>query len=102
MRRQLRFITSSHGAAIHQSSGQGRNFGQSGRDEYYGSDSYESGPHGGLGPRGYRRSDERIREDVCECLTNDIWVDASNIDVAVKDCEVTLTGTVTSRDGRTR
>ena len=55
------------------------------------------GQFSGRGPRGYRRSDERIREDVCQCLTDDDHIDASNIEVAVKDREVTLTGTVTSR-----
>lgn len=51
----------------------------------------------GMGPRGYRRSDERIKEDVCQCLTDDHHIDASDIEVAVNDREVTLTGTVTSR-----
>lgn len=51
----------------------------------------------GRGPRGYRRSDERIREDVCQCLTDDDHIDASDIEVTVKDREVMLTGTVTSR-----
>jgi hypothetical protein len=60
------------------------------------------GPHRGRGPRGYRRSDDRIREDACECLTHDSWIDASSIDVAVKDCEITLSGTVTSREEKRR
>lgn len=51
----------------------------------------------GRGPRGYRRSDERIKEDVCQCLTDDSHIDASNIDVAVNDREVVLSGTVQSR-----
>lgn len=55
------------------------------------------GEFSGRGPRGYQRSDDRIREDVCQCLTDDDHIDASNIEVAVADREVTLTGTVTSR-----
>jgi hypothetical protein len=51
----------------------------------------------GRGPRGYRRSDERIKEDVCQCLTDDSHIDASNIDVTVNDREVVLAGTVQSR-----
>lgn len=56
----------------------------------------------GRGPRGYRRSDGRIREDVCECLTEDRHLDASDIEVAVSDCEVTLSGTVQSRADKRR
>jgi hypothetical protein len=55
------------------------------------------GQFSGMGPRGYRRSDERIKEDVCQCLTDDHHIDASDIEVAVNDREVVLTGTVTSR-----
>lgn len=51
----------------------------------------------GRGPRGYQRSDERIREDVCECLMDDDHLDASDIEVKVQSCEVTLSGTVNSR-----
>lgn len=61
-----------------------------------------TGQFRGRGPKGYRRSDERVREDVCECLTDDPWVDASNISVNVQDCEVTLSGTVNSRDEKRR
>jgi hypothetical protein len=51
----------------------------------------------GRGPRGYRRSDERIREDVCDRLTEDHDIDASDIDVKVESGEVTLEGTVDAR-----
>ena len=49
-------------------------------------------------PKGYRRSDERIREDVCESLTDDPRIDASNIDVSVGTGEVTLSGNVLTRE----
>lgn len=58
----------------------------------------EQGQHAGKGPKGYRRSDDRIREEVCECLTRHPGVDASEIDVQVKDGEVTLAGTVERRE----
>jgi hypothetical protein len=50
----------------------------------------------GRGPKGYVRPDERIREEVCELLS-DADVDASEITVKVEDGEVTLEGTVDSR-----
>ena len=50
----------------------------------------------GRGPKGYRRSDERINEDVCDRLTYSP-VDASEVEVQVRDGEVTLTGTVRAR-----
>jgi osmotically-inducible protein OsmY len=56
----------------------------------------------GSGPRGYRRSDSRIREDACEALTEDSYLDASNIDVSAQDGEITLSGTVTSRADKRR
>jgi osmotically-inducible protein OsmY len=56
-----------------------------------------TGPYAGIGPRAYRRSDERISEDVCERLTRHGDVDASDIEVEVKDSEVILRGTVEDR-----
>ena len=53
--------------------------------------------HVGRGPKGYRRSDQRITEDVCDRLADDPYVDASDIEVSVKDGEVTLSGMVHSR-----
>lgn len=60
------------------------------------------GPYGGRGPRGYQRSDERIREDVCDRLTEASDLDASEIDVTVDAGIVTLTGTVDGRVAKRR
>ena len=54
--------------------------------------------YAGRGPKDYRRSDDRIREDISDRLTDDDRIDASEISVQVQNCEVTLTGTVTDRD----
>ena len=51
----------------------------------------------GRGPRGYQRSDDRIREDICDRLMQG-WMDADDVSVQVAKGEVTLTGTVKSRD----
>ncbi len=51
----------------------------------------------GSGPKGYRRSDERIREDLCERLWRDDHADVSEVSVDVKDGTVTLQGTVRER-----
>jgi osmotically-inducible protein OsmY len=59
--------------------------------------SYIPGPYTGLGPRGYRRSDEDILNDICGRLTDHGDIDARDIEVQVDDGEVTLTGTVDSR-----
>ncbi|WP_454714233.1 BON domain-containing protein [Caulobacter segnis] len=62
----------------------------------------EDGAHRGRGPKGYRRSDERIREDVSDRLTDDSWLNASDVEVAVLDGDVTLTGAVRSREDKKR
>lgn len=51
----------------------------------------------GRGPKGYRRSDERIREEICDRLMTHPDVDASDIDVVVARGIVTLTGEVDDR-----
>lgn len=56
----------------------------------------------GLGPKGYKRSDERVSDDVHQRLSDDPWLDASNVNVAVSGGEVTLTGTVDSREAKHR
>jgi osmotically-inducible protein OsmY len=62
----------------------------------------ERDEHRGRGPKGYARSDERIREDVNDRLTDDGWLDASDIEVQVSSAEVTLTGQVNSREEKRR
>lgn len=64
----------------------------------YGEHGYLGYPsHRGKGPAGYTRSDERIRELVCDALTDDHYVDATNIEVTVRSGEVILSGTVDDR-----
>jgi hypothetical protein len=58
------------------------------------------GQHSGKGPKGYQRSDERIREDVSEALSQHGDVDASEIEVEVRNGEVTLSGTVSEREAK--
>lgn len=53
--------------------------------------------HRGRGPRGYIRSDERIREEVNERLTADRYVDATDMEVTVEEGIVTLSGKVDNR-----
>ncbi|HEY1962913.1 MAG TPA: BON domain-containing protein [Rhizomicrobium sp.] len=56
--------------------------------------------HRGRGPKNYTRSDDRIRDDVSDRLTDDPLIDASDIEVSVSNQEVTLSGTVASRNER--
>jgi osmotically-inducible protein OsmY len=54
----------------------------------------------GTGPRFQRRSDDKIREEIWELLNNNADLDASEVEVHVEGGEVTLSGTVESRDAR--
>ena len=65
-------------------------------------DERRSGEHKGKGPRQYQRSDDRIKEDVCDRLSDDSFIDASDIDVKVEGSEVILSGTVDSRNAKRR
>jgi osmotically-inducible protein OsmY len=53
--------------------------------------------HRGRGPKGYRRTDERLKEIICERLTEDPFIDASDITVDVANGAVTLQGSVLAR-----
>ncbi len=84
--------------------GEGRDFWDRASDEvssWFGDEDAERrrerDRHRGKGPKGYRRSDERILDDVSDRMMDDGALDASDIDVTVSDGEVTLTGFVTDR-----
>jgi hypothetical protein len=63
-----------------------------------------TGPRGpesnwsGKGPKGYRRSDETIKDDASDALYRSTAVDATDIEVAVVEGVVTLRGFVDSRE----
>jgi osmotically-inducible protein OsmY len=59
-----------------------------------------AGPHAGRGPRGYQRSDERIKEDICDRMSQHGQLDASDIEIRVMNAEVTIAGTVTDRQAK--
>jgi hypothetical protein len=78
--------------------------------EDYGSGRGQEGRYGGeqgrrgsalqryrRGPKGYTRTDERIREDVSERLMSAYDIDSSEVSISVKDGKVTLEGTVPER-----
>ena len=67
-------------------------------------DNYDSGQnsHRGKGPKNYKRSDSRIQEDINDALTDHHNVDASDIEVEVKDGVAILSGTVDNRDAKRR
>lgn len=80
--------------------------GRSSRGEDYGRGGYGAATRGGSlvgpsfrgkGPKGYVRSDERLREDICERLTDDHEIDASDVSVQARGGVVTLEGTVGAR-----
>lgn len=59
------------------------------------------GPHVGVGPKGYRRSAERMREEICERLQQHGQIDASDIEIEVDDDgEVRLSGIVDRREAK--
>lgn len=61
-----------------------------------------TGPHRGKGPKGYSRSDERIKDDVNDRLSDDSFVDASEIEVTCEGSEIVLTGTVDTKEEKRR
>ncbi len=85
--------------------GRGTDFGSFnlGADLVYGSywgrnESSRLKDHAGRGPKGYKRSNERIHDEICEILERHPLVDATDIEVEVKDGLVTLKGSVNDRN----
>lgn len=69
---------------------------------YWGQESHQERP--GLlkrlfkrGPKGYQRSDERLREDISERLMQSSHVDSSDVTVSVSSGKVSLEGSVPDR-----
>jgi len=56
--------------------------------------------YAGIGPKDYRRTDASLEEEVCEILTQDPYIDASEIYVAVEEGIVKLSGLVDDREER--
>lgn len=73
--------------------GQGAAWGQGS----WGEPRRQSGQFAGRGPKGYQRSDDRIREDVSDRFTEHGDLDASGIEVDVRQGVVTLSGSVEGR-----
>jgi len=74
-----------------------RRFDSSYAPSYAGAVSEVRGGYAGRGPKGYVRTDERIREEVCDRLSWNDEVDATDIEVRVENGEVTLAGSVETR-----
>jgi hypothetical protein len=101
------FLSDYGGGGYDQVSGHGSDFGSRGYGTAGGfaTGRYPSGMEGqrsyrGLGPQSYKRSDDRIRDDVCERLTDNDRIDASNVTIDVNQGAVTLSGTVPERHMR--
>lgn len=78
------------------SAGTGFLYGSPREDVYFGPN------YRGRGPKNYRRPDERIYDDVNRRLSDDDFVDASDVIVEVRDGDVTLTGMVPDRPSKRR
>ena len=80
-----------------QTGGQSSTFVGQGNAFSYGGQGTQRGQHSGKGPKGYQRSDDRIREEVSDRLSEHGDIDASELEVQVNNGEVTLTGFVDDR-----
>jgi BON domain len=74
-----------------------QSFGGGYSEQQFGTPGRTRGKFTGRGPKGYSRSDDRIREDVSDRLEQHGEIDATEIEVRVEAGEVTLEGTVEDR-----
>ena len=100
--RQGYFTGESSGQGYGASQGYGGQQGYGGGGVGYAGQGYGSqqGEHRGKGPKGYQRSDERIKEMVCERLRDDPSIDPSEVTITVLSGTITLEGTVDSRQAK--
>jgi hypothetical protein len=54
------------------------------------------------GPKGYTRSDQRLMEEICDRLVQEVEIDPSDIEVRVQDGNVELEGSIESRASKHR
>lgn len=87
----------SWGGASSGTYGQSRSRGLPWPDTAWRGGEWREGPFAGRGPKGYKRSDTRILEDVSDKLSDAPDIDASEMEVTVSNGEVTLSGTVRTR-----
>jgi osmotically-inducible protein OsmY len=80
-----------------------RGFGKADRLDHAYGDSYDASlasDHAGKGPKGYKRSDDRIKDDIAGIFTRHHELDASEIEIEVRDGDVVLKGEVPLRTMR--
>jgi hypothetical protein len=58
------------------------------------------GNHQGKGLRNYRRSDDRIVDEINDRLCDNPYIDASEVDIAISNGTVVLSGTVEDRQSK--
>ncbi len=101
----------SQGFGGRDSAREGYGYGSSGRDQSWsqggqqwgqgqGQGGQGRGMHHGKGPKGYQRSDDRLKELICERLREDPEIDPSEVTLSVQGGKVTLDGTVDSRHAK--
>jgi hypothetical protein len=76
--------------------------GYGGMQSDYSSRGYGEQSYAGKGPKGWKRSDDRIYEEVCMILERRPDIDPSDVEVKVQNGEVILEGTVRDRNTKRR
>jgi len=69
----------------------------SGSSSYGGQGQIERSTSARRGPKGWQRSDDRLKEDICERLDHSGDIDSSEVTVTVAEGKVVLDGTVSDR-----
>lgn len=85
-------------------SGGSGSYGDQGGGRPQGSRSWDGGGPSrsrGVAPKGYKKSDQRLTEDLGEALMDE-GIDCGNVEVQVKDGVVTITGEITDRADKYR